>query len=98
MRDVFLYKPHTLENSGSQAIGQNAHVQSDRRIHWSSLSPEVMNQFLWFFLHGEFHQGKVAFKITDFGWEFPGMSSHAQTCPALSGLPLGSHGDIPGKK
>ena len=46
MRDVFLYKPHTLENSGSQAIGQNAHVQSDRRIHRSSLSLEVMNQFL----------------------------------------------------
>ena len=46
---VFLCQSHIWENSGSQVVGQNTLVQSDWRILWSSISLEVIHQFLRFF-------------------------------------------------
>ena len=48
---VFLFKPHTRENSPSQAVGQHVLTQLDCKIPWSS--QESINIFV--FLRGDIH-------------------------------------------
>ena len=48
---VFLFKPHTRENSPSQAVGQHVLTQLDCKIPWSS--QESINIFV--FLPGDIH-------------------------------------------
>ena len=71
------------EDSASQVIGQNAHVQSDCRILWYSISLEGKHQFEDIHLHEDTHQGKVALEAIVFGCLFPAIPSHARTCLEL---------------
>ena len=59
------------------------------------------HQYLWKqyinifdFLHGNIHQEKVVCEATTFGWVWPGMPIHTQTCLDSPGVPLGGLGGI----
>ena len=53
-----------------------------------------MLQYLSFFIHRDIHQEKVTCETNTFDWFCPGMSSHAQACLDISGVPLRSFGGI----
>ena len=83
---IFMCKPNIWENYASQ--GQIALVQSGCRILWSSISLEGLDQYfdIFDFLHGDIRQ--VASESIAFGWVYPGIYSHAQTCLDLMRVPL----------
>ena len=92
MKDVvvFCFPVQTLYvGKFLQVSGQNALLQSDCRIIWSSISLEAMHWYLWYFIR-RYSPKNVACKGTTFAWVCLGMSSHAQICLDIPGFPLGS--------
>ena len=90
MKNLIIYllssaNPLSAKNL-SQIIGQNALVQSDFRILWSSISLERMHIFD--FTHGDIRQGKLTYETTTSDWECLGMRSHTRTYLDMLRVPL----------
>lgn len=83
----FLCKPHIWKNSVVQVGDQNALVQSDWRIFLTSISVEIMHQFLWLFAW-RYSRKKSSINTNTFDCVWPGMPSHAQTCADVIGILL----------
>ena len=82
----------------SQVLGQNAHIQLDYRIFWSSISLEGIQRYTarytTDFLHGDVPQGKEASETNTLNWVCSGMPSNAQTCLELPKVSNGSNRSI----
>ena len=83
---VIKCEPPICKKSLSQIIGQNALVQSNFSILWSSISLERMHIFD--FSHGDIRQGKLTYETTTSDWECLGMRSYTQTYLDMLRVPL----------